>query len=125
MNLWGDIKEIIADIFDDIDNEQKRINQLAKDMGARRPEQGGGFFKVALPNFIGFIVGLAFARLLGFSGMAIYLISGTLFAVAVGTLEHTVFGEMNMKSAIIRNIIMVSFFCLMFVIAYLIQDKPI
>lgn len=125
MGLWNDIKETTHDIMTDIDTEQERINQSAKDMGARKPEQGGGLIKVALPNFIGFVVGLAFARLLGFSGMSLYLISGTVFAVAVGTLEHTVFGGMNLKSAVIRNIIMVSFFCLMFVIACLIQDKPI
>ncbi len=125
MGLWNDIKETAHDIMTDIDTEQERINQSAKDMGARRPEQGGGLIKVALPNIIGFFVGLAFARLLGLSGIVPYLISGTLFAVAVGTLEHTVFSGMKLKSAIIRNIVMVSFYCIIFVIACLIQDKPI
>lgn len=125
MGLWNDIKETAHDIMTDIDTEQERINQSASDMGARKPDQGGGLIKVALPNFIGFVVGLAFARLLGFSGIAPYLISGTLFAVSVGTLEHAVFGGMSLKSAVIRNIIMVSLFCLMFAIACLIQDKPI
>lgn len=125
MGLWNDIKKTTHDIITDIDTEQERINQSAKDMGTRKPEQGGGLIKVALPNIIGFVVGLAFARLLGFSGIAVYLISGTVFAVAVGTLEHTVFGGMKLKSAIIRNIVMVSFFCLMFIVACLIQDEPI
>ncbi|MDE6788084.1 MAG: hypothetical protein K2J47_02020 [Ruminococcus sp.] len=125
MGLWNDIKETTHDIMTDIDTEQERINQSAKDMGARKPEQGGGLIKVALPNIIGFFVGLAFARLFGFSGRAVYLISGIVFAVAVGTLEHTVFGGMSLKSAVIRNIIMVSFYCIMFVITCLIQDKPI
>ncbi len=125
MGLWNDIKKTTHDILVDVDTEQERINQSAKDMGARRPEQGGGLMKVALPNIIGFVTGLAFARLLGFSGIVLYLISGTVFAVAVGTLEHTVFGGMNLKSAIIRNIVMVSSFCLMFIVVYLIQDKPI
>lgn len=58
----------------DVDTEQERINQSAMDMGARKPEQGGGLLKVALPNFIGFAVGLAFARLLSFSGMIPYFI---------------------------------------------------
>lgn len=122
MGLWDDIKDTTHDIMTDIDTEQQRINQTAKDMGARKPEQGGGLMKVALPNFIGFVVGLAFARLLGFSGLVPYLISGTLSAVAVGTLEHTAFGGMNLKTAIIRNIIMVSFFCIMFVIAMLMAE---
>ncbi len=121
MGLWDDIKEISHDIATDIDTEQERINQTAEDMGARRPEQGGGLYKVALPNLIGFAFGLAVARLLGFSGIAPYLISGTIFAVAIGTLEHTVFGGMKLKSAIIRNIIMVSFWCIMTVIAFLIH----
>ncbi|MBO5164440.1 MAG: hypothetical protein J6B75_08415 [Ruminococcus sp.] len=121
MGLWNDIKETIHDISVDVDTEQGRINQSAKDMGARRPRQGGGLTKVALPNLIGFVVGLAFARLLGLSGIAPYLISGTLFAVAVGTLEYTVFGGMNLRSAVIRNIIIVLFYCFIFVIACLMQ----
>lgn len=125
MGLWNDIKKTTHDIMTDVDTEQQRIDQMAKDMGARRPERGGGLMKIALPNLIGFIVGLAFARLLVFSGIIPYLISGTIFAVAVGTLEHTVFGGMSLKSAIVRNIIIVSFFCIMFIVGYLIQDKPI
>lgn len=116
MGLWNDIKEIMHDVLTDIDIEQGRINKSAKDMGARRPEQGGGLLKIALPNLIGFFVGLAFARLFSFSGTVPYLISGAVSAVAVGTLEHTVFGGMNLKAALIRNIIIVSFFCLFIVI---------
>ena len=123
MGLWNDIKEIAHDVSVDVDTEQERIYQSARDMGSIKPRRGGGLFKVALPNFIGFAVGLAFARLLGFSGIAGYLISGTLFAVAVGTLEHTVFGRINLKAAVIRNIIIVSFFCLMFVLAMLLPSN--
>ncbi|MCM1133272.1 MAG: hypothetical protein NC340_07340 [Ruminococcus flavefaciens] len=123
MGLWDDIKEITHDIIADADIEQERINRSAKDMGARQPRQGGGFLKILLPNLAGFVVGLAFARLFGFSGIAPYLISGAVFAVAVGTLQHTIFGGMNLKSAVIRNIIIVSFFCLITALAMLMSGN--
>lgn len=123
MGLWETIKEITKDIFDDADIENKRMKQFSEDTGrySRRNGEGYGFFKIALPNLIGFLVGLAVARLFQ-SNTAGYFILGIIFAVGIGTLEHTLFGGMNLKAAVIRNIIMVSFFCLMFALSVILSD---
>lgn len=129
MGLWDEIKEIAEDIFADVKIEEKRQDDFAKFYckyerknhmhipwvrQTSKPKGIPGFIVIIMPNVIGFAVGLAFARLLEFSGIAIYLIFGIIFAVATGTFEHTVFGGMNFKAAVIRNIIIVSIFCLIF-----------
>lgn len=118
MGLWETIKEIVKDIFDDADIENKRMKQFSEDTGrySRRSGEGYGFFKIAVPNFIGFFTGLAFARLFELHTIG-YFILGIIFAVGIGTLENTLFGRINLKASIIRNSIIVLFFCLIFGIA--------
>lgn len=124
MKLLDDIKEITKDISDDIDTENKRSEQFEAGTGRYRRNRGGeyGLYKVAIPNFIGFLVGLAFARLFEFPAVG-YFILGIIFAVGIGVLENTVFGGMNLKASIIRNCIIVLFICMIFGIVSILPER--
>lgn len=124
MSLWETIREIAKDISDDADIENKRMKQFSEDTGrySLRNGEGYGFFKIALPNFVGFFTGLAFARLFELH-TAGYFILGIIFAVGIGTLENTLFGGMNLKASIIRNSIIVLFVCMIFGIAVIFSES--
>ena len=124
MSLWDDIKEVAKDISDDIDTENKRSEQFETGIGRYRRKRGGeyGFYKIVIPNFIGFLVGLAFARLFELP-VAGYFILGIIVAVGIGVLENTVFGGMNLKASIISNCIIVLFLCLLVGILSILPER--
>lgn len=130
MGLWDEIKEIAEDIFADVKIEEKRQDDFAKFYckyerknhmhipWVRQTSKGiPGFIVIIMPNVIGFAVGLAMARMVNLSSVAAYLISGIIFAVIIGTLQHVISGGMSLKAAVIRNILIVMICCLIFILA--------
>ena len=118
------ISEIIRDIFTDVEISNQRYRQDVYDnnpftFGTERRATSAGFFKLFLPQFIGFIIGLAFTKLIGAGGAA-YIIFGGIFALAVGVYKSVSFDKIAIKPAVIRNIIIMMLFCLFCGIALLI-----
>lgn len=110
------ISEIIRDIFTDADIANQRYRQDVYDnkpfsFGTERRANSAGFIKLLLPQFIGFIIGLAFTKLIGADGAA-YIIFGGIFALAVGVYKSVSFDKIALKPAVVRNIIIMLLFCL-------------
>ena len=114
MRIW----EIIKDIFDDMNHNEANIRAMYEDLGstqrqARKSAASLSFFKTFLPNFAGYIVGIAVSRLMGLEGIA-DVIFGIIGAVGIGVLESTVFDGISLKYAIIRHVIIVAGLSLFF-----------
>ena len=108
------IIDIIKDIFSDAENIDKNHKEYLKDTGQYRyrydRRNGGiGGFVILVPQLIGWIVGFAFARLLGL-GMAGYIILGLIFALGIGTFKSVEYDRIGLKYAILRNIIIAFIF---------------
>lgn len=113
MNIIDYIKEIFSDINEDIEN----INEDQKENGAlfgRRSyrRDASGFYVLLIPQLIGVVIGLAFARLFGM-GAAGYFILALLFALAVGTFKSYEFDKIALRPAIIRNVIIMLMFAVL------------
>lgn len=116
------IFEIIKDIHDDVEIRENRLNDINPSNSWRRRNNNGGFLLTILPNVAGFIVGCAVARLFVLSGV-FYLIFGIIFAVAGGTYFSVAKEGISLKYAIIRHCLIVGFIGVIFVIAFLTDDK--
>lgn len=107
MDIW----KIVRDIFNDIDTNTMRQNdfsgylQESQHTTGRRTE-GFGILPLYLPQLIGAALGLAFARLLG-GGAAAYAVLGLICALAFGTWKNYEFDKIDIKHALIRNVILV------------------
>ena len=101
------IKEIIDDIFNDIDTADRRHEDTLRDMGVLFPRYRArrdhvGLWSVLLPHIIGFVVGLAVTRLFGLHGYA-YLIIGTVCAFLSGLFKSVAMDKISIIPALIRN----------------------
>ena len=116
------IKEIIKDIFDDTVHSADSYTDMYRDMGstpwdARRNGFDIGFFVTMLPNILGFLLGLAITRMFGMGGAA-YPVFGAIGAVGLGVL-HSVYNQrIALKYAIIRHIIIVVFWLVIFAVIW-------
>ena len=115
-----DIKEIFKDIITDVNISNKRIKSDRRERGLipitprqHAREYFGGWFAILLPQFIGFILGLALTRMIGLHGEA-YLVIGGLCALAVGTYKSISFDKISFAPAVVRNIILMLLFCAAF-----------
>ncbi|WP_019678729.1 hypothetical protein [Ruminococcus flavefaciens] len=120
------ISEILRDIFTDVDIANQKYKKDLADIypssyGTRHSGSSAGFFKLFLPQFIGFIIGLAFTKLIGASGAA-YIIFGGVFALAIGVYKSVSFDKIAFIPAVIRNIIIMLLFCLLSGIAVLMME---
>lgn len=120
------ISEIIKDIFNDIDTVDKRHESDLRESGSFRPHYRArkdnlGMFVILLPQLIGFVVGLAFARLFELPGGG-YLVLGAICAFAAGTYKSVSFDKISLKPALVRNAIIMGMFCIIFGIV-LLMDK--
>ncbi|MDD6097435.1 MAG: hypothetical protein PUB66_01700 [Oscillospiraceae bacterium] len=117
------IIDIIKDIFSDAENIDKNHKEYLKDTGQYRygydRRNGGiGGFVILLPQLIGWIVGFAFARLLGL-GMTGYIILGLIFALGIGTFKNVEYDRISLKYAVLRNIIIAFIFFVIIGIVWL------
>ena len=111
------ISEIFKDILSDVNTSNQRTEEARRERGVYwmtpRDQVGnyfGSFLKILLPQFLGFVLGLAVTKLLGFSGAA-YLVIGGIGALAVGTYKSVSFDRISLVPAIVRNIILMLLFC--------------
>lgn len=120
------IMEIIKDIFDDAEQHRTNYKDFADDQYVgrwyrrRKDASAYSMFRVALPNIAGFLVGLAFTRLMEFTGIW-YFIFGIIGALGIGVLESTLFDGISLKYAILRHFIIVFGLSLVFGIIYMIN----
>lgn len=119
------ILEIIKDIFDDVDHSADSYTDMYRDMGstswdARRNGFDIGFFVNMLPNILGFLLGLAITRMLGMGGAA-YPVFGAIGAVGLGVLNSVYRQGISLKYAVIRHIIIVAFWIVIFAVIALID----
>ena len=119
------IKEIIKDIFDDIDHRSVSYTDMYSGMcstswDARHNGRDLGLFTTLFPNLLGFLFGLAITKLLGMSGAA-YLVFGAIGAVGLGVLNSVYRQGIALKYAVIRHIIIVSGIALMYGLVCLIE----
>lgn len=121
------ITEIIDDIFSDIRTADKRHEDFLRDTGVpfykyRARRSSAGLWAVLLPNIVGFVLGLAVTRLLGFNGIA-YIIIGAVFAFAVGTFKSVEFDKISLKPALVRNAIIMALISGIGTLAVVFGDK--
>lgn len=118
------IADIIKDIFSDADNYSENHKEFLKDTGTYRSRdykrrinrRRGGFggFMVVLPQLVGFVIGLALAKIFSL-GTVGYISLGALFAFVIGTYKSFEFDKMGLKHAVVKNIlIMIFLFILIF-----------
>lgn len=114
------ILEIIKDIFDDVNHSSDSYTDMYRDMGstswdARRNGFDIGFFMTMLPNILGFLLGLALTKMFGMSGAA-YPVLGAIGAVGLGVLNSVYRQGIALKYAVIRHVIIVAFWIIIFAI---------
>ena len=112
-----DLKEIFKDIVTDVNDSNRRIKadrrereDIPLNSSQRAGEYFGGWLAILLPQFIGFILGLALTKIIGLHGTA-YLVIGGLCALAVGTYKSVSFDKISFAPAVVRNIILMLLFC--------------
>lgn len=103
------IIDYIRDIFNDINEDIENINEDQRENGAlwgRRSyrRDASGFYVLLIPQLIGAVIGLAFARLFGL-GAAGYFLLALLFGLAMGTFKSYEFDKISLRPAILRNVI--------------------
>ncbi|MBQ8961771.1 MAG: hypothetical protein IJ071_11260 [Ruminococcus sp.] len=109
------IIEIIKDIFDDVDATDQRYEDSLKDSGRyvpsyRRRRGSPGIWLLFLPQILGFVLGLAIAKMIGGG----YLVFGVLAAFGVGTYKSVSFDKITLKYALLRNAIILVMITLFF-----------
>ena len=119
------IFEIIKDIFDDTVHSADSYTDMYRDMGstpwdARRNGFDIGFFVTMLPNILGFLLGLALTKMFGMSGAA-YPVLGAIGAVGLGVLNSVYRQGIALKYAVIRHVIIVAFWIIIFAIIAIID----
>lgn len=105
------LKEILDDIFNEYDNHHAHSLSNFDQSGRGRgdPNASYALWKLYMPNILGFIIGLAFSKMLGFQGAAGYLIFGVIFAVVLGMTDNVIMRKMELVSALVRNVILTAF----------------
>lgn len=116
------IFEIIKDIFDDVDHSTDSYTDMYRDLGstswdARRNGHDLGFFVTMLPNILGFLFGIAIAKMLSITGAA-FLVFGAIGAVGLGVLNSVYRQGIALKYAVIRHVIIVFFWVVIFAIVW-------
>ncbi len=106
--MWK-IGDIFKDIVDDYSISEQRVE--GNDYGYRS-RRGVSFWIMLLPQIIGFVCGLAFARLFHLDGSA-YIPIGAIFALIIGTYKSVSYDKISLVPAIVRNIILMLIFCAM------------
>lgn len=119
------ILEIIKDIFDDTVHSADSYTDMYRDMGstswdARRNGFDIGFFMTMLPNILGFLLGLALTKMFGMGGAA-YPVFGAIGAVGLGVLNSVYRQGIALKYAVIRHVIIVAFWIILFAIVAVIN----
>ena len=114
------IIEIIKDIFDDVNTTDQRYEDSLGENGTfmpsyRRRRSSPGLWLLFLPQFLGFILGLAIAKMLGGG----YMIFGLIGAFGVGTYKSVSFDKISLKYALLRNVIILIMIFLLFGTAFL------
>ena len=113
------IIEIIKDIFDDVNTTDQRYEDSLRDSGrfmtSRRHRGSPGLWLLFLPQFLGFILGLAIAKMLGGG----YMVFGLIGAFAVGTYKSISFDKISFTYALLRNAIILAMIFLFFGVAFL------
>ncbi len=111
------ISEIFKDILSDVNTKNQRTEEARRERGVywmTPRDRAGNYFSsfmvLLLPQFLGFVLGLAVTKLLGFGGAAYFVIGG-ISALAVGTYKSVSFDRISLAPAIVRNIIMMLLFC--------------
>ena len=111
------ISEIFKDILSDVNTKNQRTEEARRERGVywmTPRDQVGNYFSsfmvLLLPQFLGFVLGLAVTKLLGFGGAAYFVIGG-ISALAVGTYKSVSFDKISLTPAIVRNIILMLLFC--------------
>lgn len=111
------ISEIFKDIFSDVNTSNQRNEEARRERGDywRTPSDRtvnyfGGWITILLPQFLGFVLGLAVTKLLGFGGTAYFVIGG-IGALVVGIYKSVSFDKISLVPAIVRNIILMLLFC--------------
>jgi uncharacterized membrane-anchored protein len=111
------ITEIFKDIKDDVDITNQRFMDSRREQGyfsvtprQRARAYTSGWIAILIPQFLGFILGLAITKLLGLHGFA-YVVIGGISALAVGTYKSVSFDRISLVPAIVRNIILMLLFC--------------
>ena len=101
--------DIFKDIVDDYSISEQRME--GNDYGCRS-RRGASFWIMLLPQIIGFVCGLAFARLFHLDGSA-YIPIGAMVALISGTYRSGSYDKISLVPAIVRNIILMLIFCAM------------
>lgn len=111
------LSEIFKDIKDDVDITNQRYTDSRRERGffsvtprQRANDYMNGWLVILMPQFLGFIFGLAVTKLLGFHGSA-YVVIGGICALAAGTYKSVSFDKISFVPAIVRNIILMLLFC--------------
>lgn len=108
----------IGDIFRDIVDDYNIIESRTAKTDYRGRNRGGAAFWIMLiPQIIGFVGGLAVARLFHLDGSA-YIPIGAIFALAFGTYKSVSYDKISLVPAIIRNLIIMLIFCALLLIAF-------
>ena len=116
------IKEIISDIFSDLDTIDGRLEENRHEAGRlprydRYGRRGSNaFLYMLIPHILGFVVGLAVARLFSL-GTAGFLLIGSICALAGGIYKSVSFDRISLKPAIARNVIILAAAVVMLIIA--------
>lgn len=111
--MWK-IGDIFKDIADDYNAIESRTEHTTDYMGRRRG--GSAFWIMLIPQILGFIGGLAVARMFHFDGSA-YIPIGAIFALLMGTYKSVSYDKIALVPAIIRNIILMLIFCVLLLLA--------
>ena len=117
------ILEIIKDIFDDVETTDQRYEDSLRENGTfmpsyRRRRNSPGLWLLFLPQFLGFILGLAIAKMIGGG----YLIFGLIAAFCVGTYKSVSFDKISLKYALMRNVIILIMIFLLFGAVFLLSS---
>lgn len=108
----------IGDIFKDIVDDYNVIESRTEHIDYRGRRRGGaGFWIMLIPQIIGFVGGLAAARLFHLDGSA-YIPIGAIFALAFGTYKSVSYDKISLVPAIIRNVIIMLIFCALLLIVF-------
>lgn len=111
------LKDIINDIQDEYNNDyahsKYNFEQPSKYTysGRRRgdPNASYALWKLYMPNVLGFVLGLAFSKVLGFEAASGYLIFGIIFAILLGMTDNVIMRKMDLVPALIRNAVLTTF----------------
>lgn len=103
------IKKTLLDIEDDYNNVAGDAYDEWEESGYRGgdPSLYAGTWKVIWPQLLGFVVGLAVARLFKLDTGG-YFVFGLIFAVVIGTYKSCSFDRIDIKHAFARNLMILA-----------------